>query len=113
MFEVGYPAKIYFANDGNSPSPEDVPYNMDIAYLAVIFFTYIMSFALILIRMKSLFVEKAEVSSGVVIDDYAPFGTAVFASWDFAIASAESRKNHNFAISTLFKTLIAKLEIAE
>ena len=105
FFINGYKAKIGFNSS--------VPYDMDIAYMAIILLMFVWSFVSILRRMKALYSDMPLTGGNgrAAIEDVAPFATAVFCGWDYAITDPRAHINHNFALATIFKTLISKIEI--
>jgi hypothetical protein len=53
--------------------------------------------------MRKLFVSRPEVSGNISVDEASPFGTVVFASWDYCISQKDTQTNHCFAVSTVLK----------
>lgn len=57
--------------------------------------------------------NRAEVSLAVAYDEYRPFSTVTFCSWDYSIMTRNGAQNHSQAIATIYKTLITHAEIEE
>ncbi|KAI9178800.1 Transmembrane channel-like [Blastocladiella emersonii ATCC 22665] len=86
-------------------------YRMDLAYVFAMFASILVSFALILRRMRAEYVRKSGLTTGVGHDDVYPFSVVAFSSWNHAVESNEMRLNQVYAISTAFKTLISDAEL--
>ncbi|ORZ31556.1 hypothetical protein BCR44DRAFT_1487705 [Catenaria anguillulae PL171] len=93
---------------GLLPSALRGTYRMDLAYIFTIFSSIIISFVMILRRMKSEYVNTAGLASQ---DDVYPFAIIAFSTWSHAVDKEEMIQNQVFAISTLFKMAISQSEV--
>ena len=53
--------------------------------------------------MRTLFVSRPEFSNTVSVDEYNPFGTVVYASWDYSFREKDSITNQRLAIANVLK----------
>ncbi|KNE69276.1 hypothetical protein AMAG_13658 [Allomyces macrogynus ATCC 38327] len=87
-------------------------YRMDLAYVFAILTTVILSFIVIIRRIRSEYVRKSGFSTGIGVDDVYPFAAVVFASWNHAVENEDIRQNQVFAVSTALRTLLTSAELA-
>ena len=85
-------------------------YSMDVAYFLIVCFTYLISAILIIRRIKTLFISRPGLGN-FVVDDYSPFGTAVFCSWDYRFKTVSAVENQHYAVTMVLKTLLSHIEI--
>ncbi|KNE68767.1 hypothetical protein AMAG_13407 [Allomyces macrogynus ATCC 38327] len=87
-------------------------YRMDLAYVFAILTTVILSFIVIIRRIRSEYVRKSGFSTGIGVDDVYPFAAVVFASWNHAVENEDIRQNQVFAVATALRTLLTSAELA-
>ncbi|KAJ3374725.1 Transmembrane channel-like protein 4 [Allomyces arbusculus] len=87
-------------------------YRMDLAYVFAILTTVVLSFIVIIRRIRSEYVRKSGFSTGIGVDDVYPFAAVVFSSWNHAVENEDIRQNQVFAVSTALRTLLTSAELA-
>lgn len=95
-----------------------VAYHLDAAYLSISLAFFLISFLLIVMKMKKIYMNSVSVGAnssegGILVDEHHPFSSVIFSAWDYSIRVPETRTNHNFAISTMFKVILYALIYVE
>lgn len=108
--EGGYSTSFFF--QGIYPTVIG-PYKLNLAYLLVSCLFIIITLCGILYRLRSRLLSPSDLSGKLTEDKSRAFSSAAFSSWDFTIDNAQRKKNHQYAISTMFLTLITETEMNE